>query len=531
MASSSQPDRDVVIIEPFSGGSHQQLVRWLSSMCGRLHVPCNVVTLPAKKWHWRLRAGALWAASNMPSITASSTVFVSSMLNLAEMVGLRPDLHTTRKILYFHENQLAFPVRSAIPAAGSVASSATVASVDASASKPQQSFQGDFQYGWANIASALCADVVVFNSEWNLESFLAGIDKHMRTIPDQAQRVPGLQASIRAKSVVAYFPVNPPVSLAEAHIFPTRPLTIGWNHRHEFDKNPAAFFDSLRWLHEKRIDFRVVVLGETFAEEPPEFAEARVWLETAGKVLHWGYAESVDGYQSKLSSCDVAISTADHEFFGVSMLEAALAGAFPLCPARLSYPEVFAPTPEQRERTSAAATVQRVHAILSAPRPLFGGTTTGGTSAGQAPESSGGSGERRRGDGGPVMPAPPPSPHLYKSDRDLRQRLYAMAKDPSAVRAWRAAMWGPAPGPSVDEENAAASATKKRKIDGNVDHAEAGLSPHEATSMVSEASAAQQESRPAVVGAVNSLAGLTRETLQRFSTGSMEPVYRALLGI
>lgn len=38
-------------------------------------------------------------------------LFTSANLNLAELVGLRPDLEKLKKILYFHENQLVYPVR------------------------------------------------------------------------------------------------------------------------------------------------------------------------------------------------------------------------------------------------------------------------------------------------------------------------------------------------------------------------------------------------------------------------------------
>jgi len=39
-------------------------------------------------------------------------LFATSVLNLAELCALRPDIASiSNKILYFHENQLAYPVR------------------------------------------------------------------------------------------------------------------------------------------------------------------------------------------------------------------------------------------------------------------------------------------------------------------------------------------------------------------------------------------------------------------------------------
>ena len=37
----------------------------------------------------------------------------------------------------------------------------------------------------------------------------------------------------------------------------------------------------------------------------------------------------------------MVVSCARHEFFGISMVEAVAAGAYPLLPNRLAYPEVF----------------------------------------------------------------------------------------------------------------------------------------------------------------------------------------------
>ncbi len=54
-----------------------------------------------------------------------------------------------------------------------------------------------------------------------------------------------------------------------------------------------------------------------------------------------GYASSRQDYAHILKQGSVVISTATHEFFGISVLEAVRAGCRPLLPKRLSYPELF----------------------------------------------------------------------------------------------------------------------------------------------------------------------------------------------
>ncbi|MEZ4682132.1 MAG: glycosyltransferase [Caldilineaceae bacterium] len=114
---------------------------------------------------------------------------------------------------------------------------------------------------------------------------------------------------------------------------------ILWNQRWEYDKDPASFFACLYALQERGINFRVAVAGENFRQIPQEFAEAHTRL--ADKIVHWGYATSVNDYIALLHRADLVISTALHEFFGISILEAIIAGAFPLLPSRLSYPELI----------------------------------------------------------------------------------------------------------------------------------------------------------------------------------------------
>lgn len=47
----------------------------------------------------------------IPEGHSYEVLFTSSVLNLAELVGMRADLASCRKIVYFHENQLFYPVQ------------------------------------------------------------------------------------------------------------------------------------------------------------------------------------------------------------------------------------------------------------------------------------------------------------------------------------------------------------------------------------------------------------------------------------
>lgn len=61
----------------------------------------------------------------------------------------------------------------------------------------------------------------------------------------------------------------------------------------------------------------------------------------ADRLLHFDYAESREKYARLLCKGDYIISTALHEFFGISVLEGVRAGCRPVVPDRLSYREFF----------------------------------------------------------------------------------------------------------------------------------------------------------------------------------------------
>lgn len=310
-------------MEAFYGGSHKQLIDLLKENIDG----CAVFTLPAKKWHWRARTAALHFSQTIPTCPSYRVLFCSSVLNLCELVALRPDLARLKKVLYFHENQLVYPVR-----------------------KDQER---DFQYGYNQVLSCLVSDLVVFNSVFNMDSFLSSISSFMKKIPDHRPR--DLDLLIRPKCSVLNYPIQfPDVSrllpehkvrrrpAALSHVddimTPQRseqsrtdqsprseggaedqlnPLHIVWPHRWEHDKNPEMFFSTLIKLKERQLNFHLSVLGETFTDPPEIFSEARRLLDR--HILNWGFLSSRDEYLRVLCQADVVVSTAKHEFFGVAM--------------------------------------------------------------------------------------------------------------------------------------------------------------------------------------------------------------------
>jgi hypothetical protein len=109
----SNNNNKVIVIEPFNGGSHKQFVDIMLKEFGEDRV--EVYTLPDRKWHWRmLVSAAIFARDTIPSSISPNVkvLFITSMINLAELLAMRPDLHKLKKVLYFHENQLEYPSRN-----------------------------------------------------------------------------------------------------------------------------------------------------------------------------------------------------------------------------------------------------------------------------------------------------------------------------------------------------------------------------------------------------------------------------------
>jgi len=301
---------NILALEPYYGGSHKAFIDGLVRVSKH---NWTLLTLPAHKWKWRMRHSAITFASQVSELTEKNQswdlLFCNDMLNLAEFVGLAPaGITELPKVIYFHENQLTYPVRV--------------------------EDERDYQLAMTNLTSALAADAVWFNSQFHLDSFLDALVKFLKSMPDY-QPLEAIE-KIRAKSSI-----RPPGIMD----FPTRKarepgsLRILWTARWEHDKNPDDFFKALEILKAKNVPFRICVIGQSFRDRPAVFDQAH--NDFRDYIDYWGYQKSREDYERILSEADVVVSTANHEFFGISVIEAVAAGAYPLVPDRLSYPEIL----------------------------------------------------------------------------------------------------------------------------------------------------------------------------------------------
>jgi glycosyltransferase involved in cell wall biosynthesis len=306
-----------LFLNPFHTGSHAQFARTVTE-----DVPAEwtLHTLPGRHWKWRMRGAAVAFADQLASAPARfDVVLTTSYLPLAELHGLAPTLRETPTVLYFHENQLTYPTRAA------------------------HTGDRDHHYGFTQLVSCLAATEVWFNSAYNRAAFLAAGEGLLARMPDAVptEWVP----RIAARSSVVPFPMTYPTAPVVASTGPDVPAPhpdgplILWNHRWEYDKGPDAMVAAVEALAAGGHAFRLAVCGQQFRDVP----DSLVRLEHAfgAQLVQFGYVADRASYDALLASADIVLSTAAHEFFGVSMLEATHAGAYPLVPDRLAYPELF----------------------------------------------------------------------------------------------------------------------------------------------------------------------------------------------
>ncbi len=284
----------------------------------------TVLTLPPRYFSWRIRGNPLsWLQSQASALEARyDALIATSMVDLATLRGLEPRLAGIKTWLYCHENQFVFPLGS----------------------NARDSIEPSMVF----LYSCLAASVIGFNSAFNRDSALQGMQELSRRLPERIEA--SLIASIAAKSHVLPVPLlsvsagqrgfenNPQGSPAIPAV-----LDIVWNHRWEYDKSPERLLAFLRCLDESSIPARVHVIGQQFRRQPPEFDDILRLLDSSESIVrgHYGYIPQRERYLRVLQRADIVLSTALHDFQGLSVLEAVQQGCVPLVPDRLAYPEWF----------------------------------------------------------------------------------------------------------------------------------------------------------------------------------------------
>ncbi len=240
------------------------------------------------------------------------------MLDLAAWKGLvGPPLSHLPAIAYFHENQFSYPVVDPVTA------------------------QRDAHLAYSNFLTAVSADAVLFNSQYHLDAMISDAASWLSRMPDYSH-ADQLQA-IREKSFVEPPGIGVISDTKEPHSEQPRQTdsapTVGWVMRWEHDKAPELFADAIAQLVRNKVPFRLCLLGERFAKQHESLERVR---SVAGdRIIYDAYAPTSQEYLEQLRNIDIVVSTAKHEFFGIAIAEAILAGAQPLLPNRLAYPEIL----------------------------------------------------------------------------------------------------------------------------------------------------------------------------------------------
>src|SRR6476619_2485700 len=143
----------ILYLDPFHGGSHAAVAE------GYVHHSQHDITLLtlsiAGGWRWRMRGAAVTLARRLRELVRDQPatfdlIIATDMFDLAAFLGLTRDLTSNVPVaLYFHENQLTYPL--------------------------PPSRVRDLAFPWLNYTSALTADALCFNSDFHRRAFLEAL--------------------------------------------------------------------------------------------------------------------------------------------------------------------------------------------------------------------------------------------------------------------------------------------------------------------------------------------------------------------
>ena len=300
----------IVLLEPYDTGSHHA---WMHGYRAHSRHEITLLSLPGSYWKWRMHGGAVTLARLYLEVDPRpDLILATDMLDLTTFLALtRQVTADVPTAIYFHENQLIYPIGA----------------------RQRREWQNHLAF--INYTSALAADGVFFNSHYHQDAFLDELPRLLKHYPDYTE-LESIER-LRAKASV----LSPGLDLGRLDALkPAAPRHDGpplilWNHRWEYDKNPRAFLKALTRLSDEGLLFEVALTGENPRQVAEEFEAARTRL--GSRVVQYGYVDRFEDYARLLWAADVQVSTAYHDFFGLSTVEALYCGCVAFLPRRLNY--------------------------------------------------------------------------------------------------------------------------------------------------------------------------------------------------
>jgi glycosyltransferase involved in cell wall biosynthesis len=327
--------KKILLLSAYDAASHKLWRQRLTELLPQfqwIHL-----SLPPRNFAWKIRGNSLlWAQSERDLLEQHyDLLLATSMVDLASLRGFVPSLGSIPTIVYFHENQFEYPIDN---------------------ERKESRAIDNIEPKLVPIYSALCANKILFNSNFNRDSFLEGVRKLFKKLPD---KIPEAAYKALQKSEVLAVPIGQKkifdfaakhqqekANKVSSNQLNRDQLQVVWNHRWEYDKGPDLLLEVLRILVKRQLPIVLQLAGEKFRHSPLEFEEicnliSKQASYTKSQSIQCGYIEGQSTYYTLLCSVDVVLSTALHDFQGLAIQEACLAGCTPLVPDDLAYPEYF----------------------------------------------------------------------------------------------------------------------------------------------------------------------------------------------
>ena len=169
-----------LLLSAYDARSHQYWRKGIEE--GIDDIDWTVLTLPARYFSWRIRGNSISFIDQYNEQLHQKYDFIlaTSMVDLATLRGIIPSLAAIPALVYFHENQFEYP------------------------QSLHQKFNLEAQM--VNVYTAMSADMLIFNTEYNRYSFMAGCDQLMKKLPDFT--LPNLSALLKQKSSIIPVPIK-----------------------------------------------------------------------------------------------------------------------------------------------------------------------------------------------------------------------------------------------------------------------------------------------------------------------------------